>query len=183
MSFNQSILLSLAVVVLSLTFSCKNDDDGGNKDPDTLTSTCCQVPHLEACVGGAEIFIPNAFTANADGFNDIFYPFGGQGIKEIISFKIYKENDIVFEEQNFQPNDPGRGWDGILPDGTIEDGVFTYTISITNVADETYDFDGAVCCRTGFFPCVDLENHCVYGVQHDGAGGFDLTLPNLEDCQ
>ncbi|MFT5167543.1 MAG: hypothetical protein ACI8P3_002781 [Saprospiraceae bacterium] len=184
MKFNKSILFSLAVGIVIFSLSCKNDDEvSANNKPVTFENTCCQIPHLEACVGGAKVFVPNAFTANEDGVNDIFIPYGGDGVKEISSFKIFNENEIVFEVSNFQPGDQTYGWDGRLPDGTIEEGIFTYTISITNINNETVDFDGAVCCRTSYFSCVDLEKHCVYGNQQDYAGGFDYTRPSGENCQ
>ena len=188
MKLKHNILFIFMTLTLCASQSCKSDDDGmgGDGQVDTFITTCCEIPHLEGCVGGAEFYVPNAFTANGDGFNDVFLIFGSQGVKEISSFKIFNSNsDMVFEKFNFQPNDLAFGWDGRLPDGMIVEGIYSYTVEVTNVADETTSFDGSVCCRTSVdvLPCVDHEQHCAYSTQHNGNGGFEPTLPTFEDCE
>ena len=187
MKLKNYFLFYLLTAVLCIAQSCKDDDDngpGGNQ-MDTFTTTCCEIPHLEGCIGGAEFYLPNAFTPNGDGINDIFYVLGGIGIKEVASFKIFDgAGNIVFEDFNFQANDPANGWDGRLTDGTITDGVYSYTIVVINLTDETSEFEGSVCCRSSFpMPCVDHEQHCAYAIQHNGNGRFDPALPNPEDCE
>ena len=185
MKLSTLFLNCLLALLLTISFSCKDDDESMEEEQaDPFTASCCEIPHLEGCVGGANIFVPNAFTANADGFSDIFYVHGGQGVKEIVEFKIFDaDGNIVYEAYNFQPNDFDFGWDGSLPDGTVVDAVYSYTVSVTNIANVTVEFEGQVCCRTGFFACVDNEQHCVYSTQHDGNGGFEPTLPPFEECQ
>jgi len=187
---NNSYLLLILVFLFSLTQACKSDDEGngnGQNEEETFDNTCCKVPHLEACVGGAKVYVPNAFTPDSDGFNDIFTIFGGQGLSEVVSFKVLKsDGTIVHESMNFSPNDHSFGWDGLLPDGTIQLDVYDYEISIKNIAEEIFSFEGKVCCRTtgaDNFPCVDLEKNCAYSTQHDGNGGFDPAVPNFETCQ
>lgn len=180
--------LLLCLGVFALLFSaCKDDDDNGNGNGGETTNACCQIPHLEACIGGGKVFVPNAFTPNGDGINDIFYPFTGIGIKEITSFKIFNENGtIIFEANNFRGNDPTRSWDGSLFDGTIANGVYAYSIDITNLKDETQFFDGSVCVRSGFdpLPCVDFEKHCAYGNQYNPfTEEFNAFVTSDEVCQ
>ncbi len=181
-----NIRFLLLFVCSFFLYSCGDDDDNsGDGNPDNVIS-CCEIPHLEACAGGANIFVPNAFTPNANGVNDLFYPHGGTGVKEIKSFKIFDENNtIIYDVYNFQANDPIFGWDGELNDGTIVEAVYQYTLEVENVAGELFDFEGSVCVRpyVNPFPCVEFEKHCAFSAQHDGNGGFEPTLESFENCQ
>ncbi|MCB0762527.1 MAG: gliding motility-associated C-terminal domain-containing protein, partial [Flavobacteriales bacterium] len=55
----------------------------------------------------SSIDVPDAFTPNGDGVNDIIYV-DGWGIKELLEFKIYNRwGELVFETSNLE-----EGWDG-----------------------------------------------------------------------
>lgn len=74
----------------------------------------------------SEIFIPNAFTPDADGINDILYV-QGSGIKIIKNLRIYSRwGELVFEKTNFLPNDPSNGWDGKIRGKAASQDVFVY---------------------------------------------------------
>ena len=74
----------------------------------------------------SEIFIPNAFTPDGDGINDILFV-QGSGIKLIKSFKIYSRwGELVFERTNFQPGDKSNGWDGKVRGKPASQDVFVY---------------------------------------------------------
>ena len=48
------------------------------------------------------IFIPNAFSPNGDGQNDLFIIYGGLGVEEIENFQIFSRwGDLVFEKNLF----------------------------------------------------------------------------------
>ncbi len=73
------------------------------------------------------IFIPNAFSPDGDGANDIFMIFGGQGVVEVLSFRIYDRwGELVFEDSNFTTNDPEHGWDGTFRGQESNPGVFVF---------------------------------------------------------
>jgi gliding motility-associated-like protein len=78
------------------------------------------------------VFIPNVFSPNGDGINDIFYIFGDQHqIVNIKNFLIFNRwGDQLFEATNFQPNDPTHGWDGRFKDELVNPGVFVYTVEV-----------------------------------------------------
>jgi gliding motility-associated-like protein len=74
----------------------------------------------------SEIFIPNAFSPDGDGINDILF-IQGSGIKLIKSFKIYSRwGELVFERTNFLPGDPSNGWDGKIRGKAASQDVFIY---------------------------------------------------------
>lgn len=93
----------------------------------------------EGCIGkdlvkvrvfcdGANVTMPNAFTPNNDGNNDIFYVRGtGFTVK---SFAIYNRlGQEVFRKENFSANDPKYGWDGTFNGQPISDAAgFVYML-------------------------------------------------------
>lgn len=75
-----------------------------------------------------QAFLPNAFTPNGDGENDVFYP-RGAGLSLIKSFRIYNRwGELLFERTNIQVNDAANAWDGsYLGDRPIPD-VYVYVV-------------------------------------------------------
>jgi gliding motility-associated-like protein len=74
----------------------------------------------------SEIFIPNAFSPDGDGINDILFV-QGSGIKLIKSFRIFSRwGELVFERTNFQTGDPSNGWDGKIRGKAASQDVFVY---------------------------------------------------------
>ena len=74
----------------------------------------------------ANISMPGAFTPNRDGKNDFYYPLT-IGIKIIRKFLIYNRyGQLVFEKNNFLPNNKTNGWDGTFKglDQTTESYVY-----------------------------------------------------------
>jgi gliding motility-associated-like protein len=84
------------------------------------------------------IFIPNVFSPNGDGFNDVFMIYGGLGIDEIESFQIFSRwGDLVFAENNFQPNDSTKGWNGSFKGERMNPAVFVFFAKIKYTNGET----------------------------------------------
>ncbi|NIG53288.1 PKD domain-containing protein [Chitinophaga sp. Cy-1792] len=74
----------------------------------------------------ANIFIPNTFSPNRDGVNDIFY-IRGRGVKEVRSFKIFNRwGQLLFERYNFNPDDISKGWDGTFKGQVLTPDVYVY---------------------------------------------------------
>lgn len=74
------------------------------------------------------IYIPNVFSPNEDGTNEIFYIYAKENtIKIINSLQIYTRwGELVFEVYDFPPNDPQYGWDGFFRGVPMNSGVFVY---------------------------------------------------------
>ena len=59
-----------------------------------------------------KIFIPNAFSPNGDGVNDIFSIYGNIDLKEIVSLDIFNRwGELIFQGANLNA---GEGWDGMI---------------------------------------------------------------------
>lgn len=77
-----------------------------------------------------QVFIPNAFTPDGDGVNDILMV-RGTGIVMVKSFRIFNRwGVIVFERSNFSPNEPSFGWDGKINGKVSPSEVFVYAAEV-----------------------------------------------------
>jgi len=80
---------------------------------------------------GANVFIPNTFSPNADGANDIFYV-RGTGLFNIKTIKIFNRwGEMVYAQSGIRPNDANTGWDGTFKGQKLNPDVFVYVIEIT----------------------------------------------------
>ncbi len=79
-----------------------------------------------------DVFIPNAFTPNDDGFNDIFYINANDlMIKQVNKFQVFSRwGELVFTAEDFQPNLPDHGWDGFFKGEKLNPNVFVYYAEI-----------------------------------------------------
>lgn len=92
------------------------------------------------------VYIPNIFTPNDDGINDLFMiQAGGDQISEITEFQIFDRwGEVVFTANNFQPNDPSFGWDGQLRGQELNPGVFVYWVRVEFIDGFSMIFKGDI---------------------------------------
>jgi gliding motility-associated-like protein len=79
---------------------------------------------------GQNYFMPNTFSPNGDGVNDVFAP-RGSGLARISSLKIFNRwGELVFERRNFMANDrsPSGGWDGTYKGKPASADVYVYMV-------------------------------------------------------
>lgn len=75
-----------------------------------------------------QLFIPNLFSPNGDGMNDVFYP-RGVGLKEITSFRVFDRwGEIVFEKTNMNLNVESEGWNGTFKGKELAPDVYVYML-------------------------------------------------------
>lgn len=91
------------------------------------------------------IYIPNVFSPNDDGNNDIFTIGALDAIvRSLDIFYIYDRwgNPIfILENVNY---DSSIGWDGKFNNQPVQNGVYTYLIQLELIDGEVYNFSGAV---------------------------------------
>jgi gliding motility-associated-like protein len=76
----------------------------------------------------SQLFIPNSFTPNGDGKNDVFYP-RGTGVSIIKSFRIYNRwGNEVFERSDININDESNAWDGTYNGAIPKPDVYVWVI-------------------------------------------------------
>jgi gliding motility-associated-like protein len=76
--------------------------------------------------------IPNAFTPNGDGKNDVFYIIGSRDIQVLKEFSIYdRYGQKIFQVKNVPPNNPTYGWRGRTGSGTeLPQGSYAYAVTV-----------------------------------------------------
>ena len=166
-------------------YSCGGDDDVVECQTPSFEESCCSNAPLDTTAGTISVYVPNAFTPNADGFNDLLVIFGGPGVSQIISYEIFQNDQLFFSAENIPPNEFSFGWDGQNQDGEAAPaGIYRYNILLESTTNQMSSFTGLVCLRRGFPPsCVNQEADCRYATQHDGQGGLDEALPGFEECE
>lgn len=92
------------------------------------------------------VFIPNIFTPNYDGTNDEFVIFASQpNVLEIESLLIYDRwGALVFEKNNFMPNDPLESWNGNHRGKPALAGVYLYVATVRFLDEEVIVYKGDV---------------------------------------
>ncbi|MEM6965308.1 MAG: PKD domain-containing protein [Bacteroidota bacterium] len=92
------------------------------------------------------IAIPNIFTPNADGQNDVFTLLSNNpAVTEILDFKIFdRYGGILFSAQNFMPNDPLFGWDGRFKGRLVQNGHYVYQAIVQYIDGEILTKKGSV---------------------------------------
>lgn len=117
----------------------------------TLTAT-----DLNGCEGSSSItievdknrniFIPNVFSPNADGFNDEFRVYGGVGVDQVNFMRVFDRwGELVYEADNFQPIEGSdQFWDGRFNGKQMNPGVYVYMIEVSFIDNTTLLYRGDV---------------------------------------
>ncbi len=120
----------------TITYTIKVTDANGCVNSDNIT--------LIVVCNDKNVFMPNTFSPNNDGVNDIFYP-RGTGLFTIQSMKIFNRwGQMVFQRANLVPNDPSAGWDGKYNGKVLNIDVYTYIIEIVCENSQTISIKGNV---------------------------------------
>lgn len=97
-----------------------------------LGDTDCETSALSAAVTGTagnpqgnKIFVPNVFTPNGDGFNDVHYVYGNTIVG--VTMRYYNQ----FGQQIFETKDQRVGWDGTMGGRQQPVGVYIYVLRAT----------------------------------------------------
>ena len=110
--------------------------------PNQTTSYVVRVVSKEGCMDDAfvrivvnkegGVYIPNGFSPNGDGTNDIFFVFArSEAVRQVNAFKVFNRwGESMFEAYDFQPNNPANGWDGQFRGQPLNPGVFVYFAEI-----------------------------------------------------
>lgn len=98
---------------------------------DTITG-CTDVDNLIIRVKKErETFIPNVFSPNNDGINDVLMIYGRTGMTQVKRFAVFdRMGEQLFNQENFQPDDPQFGWDGSFRGKRMNSGVFVWLAEI-----------------------------------------------------
>ena len=94
----------------------------------------------------AKVFIPNVFSPNGDGVNDVWVVHGGIGVERIVDISIYNRwGQQLFSRTDCPLNDPACGWNGEVGAGEkMNPGVYVYTCTVKLVNGELEQYNGSI---------------------------------------
>lgn len=91
------------------------------------------------------VYIPNVFSPNGDGFNDLFTIFAGSDVVEVKGFVIFDRwGNMLYQKGPFLPNDSQYGWDGTFEGQEMNAAVYVYYAEIVFADGLTEVFKGDV---------------------------------------
>ncbi|MFL5787765.1 MAG: PKD domain-containing protein [Flavisolibacter sp.] len=92
----------------------------------------------------ANVFVPNTFSPNGDGMNDVFYV-RGRGLDRVKSLRIFNRwGQVVFEQTNFPVNDATYGWNGTFKGNKPIPDVYVYQLEVFCENSQVIHFEGNV---------------------------------------
>jgi gliding motility-associated-like protein len=110
------------------------------------TAGCSVSDEIKVTVQKAKrIFLPNAIRPASNEFNDIFTVFAGAEVTQVRSMRIYDRwGEMLFENQNFVPNEPQFGWSGRARGDEVNPGVYVYVVEVEYFDGSSEVFSGDV---------------------------------------
>ncbi|MBK8490520.1 MAG: gliding motility-associated C-terminal domain-containing protein [Saprospirales bacterium] len=77
------------------------------------------------------VFIPNIFSPNDDGKNDVFFIQAGPQVQQIRTLMVFNRwGESIFHAENFRPNDESMGWDGAHRGKPVDPGVYAWFVEV-----------------------------------------------------
>lgn len=119
---------------IEYTIEAKNEGGCSTQDKVSVFVLC----------NNANVFVPNTFSPNGDGANDVFYP-RGSGVFKILNLKVFNRwGQIVYDRSNINPNDASAGWDGTYKGNTLSPDVFVYVLQVVCDNNSILTFKGNI---------------------------------------
>lgn len=87
----------------------------------------------------ANVFVPNAFTPNGDGLNDVARPIL-VGIKELRYFTLFNR----YGEVVYTTTKQGAGWDGVYKDNKQNQGAYVWQLQAVDINGDVINQKGAI---------------------------------------
>lgn len=159
---------------------------------DTLDySLCCQNAPLEYQVGDYYVYVPNVFTPNYDGINDVFFPYIGDSIVTIDSIAISLPQGFPLSGDLFTVSNvlvdsfEHYIWDGWNPlDSTFYSGPFDYSLVLSLSTGQSLSLSGSACaviCDSYDDEVIINLGNCSTSIQVDTTGVYDPQLSLSSD--
>lgn len=124
------------VITQPITYQVHVTNPGGCEATDEVV--------VEPICATDQVFVPNTFSPNGDGRNDLFYPMG-RGVSAIKSLRVFNRwGEVVFERINFMANDPTAGWNGTYKGRTLSPDVYVYVMVVLCYNNQSVEMKGNV---------------------------------------
>jgi gliding motility-associated-like protein len=104
-------------------------------------TSCSDTTEMNVCVTeGFSFWMPNTFTPDGDGINDVFIPKGTGWMENFYSFEIINKWGVTV----FKTTDQNTFWDGKTGGGRNTDDVYAWIVNVRDIRNRTYEFTGHV---------------------------------------
>ena len=92
------------------------------------------------------VYIPNTFSPDNDGINDVFTIYGGEDVVSVARLMIFDRwGSLLYQRDNFAPNDENGGWDGRYPNGLeAAQGVYPYFCLVQFIDGRIRRYEGGI---------------------------------------
>lgn len=133
-------------IVCFATFTNRDNGDIIRYDDTEFWGADLEMPPFVVSVPQSSLKMPNAFSPNGDGINDIYKP--KTGFKSIVEF-----HAIIFNrwgQKLFEWDDPSTGWDGTYNGTPVKDGVYYCLVKARGADGIKYSFKRDVNLLRGF---------------------------------
>ena len=92
-----------------------------------------------------DIFVPNAFSPNSDGINDVLSVFCRDTKASVLQMQVFDRwGGLVWEGVEFSVNDNSQGWDGLQGFDSLHPGVYVWTVELQFSDGKVKTFSGDV---------------------------------------
>ena len=141
-SLNKMLLLAL-ISLMTMPF-LSAQDLGSDKIVYRVTafkkgnSNMFSVSNTVEITPPVSVYIPNAFTPDGDGLNDIFIPVG-KGITEYTLQIFDRWGELIFQSSDFN-----KGWDGTYKSEPVPMGSYVYKISAKGNGSRIIEKNGSI---------------------------------------
>ncbi|HSC55008.1 MAG TPA: PKD domain-containing protein [Phnomibacter sp.] len=126
----------IATVTVKRVYTATVSNPGGCMAKDVVT--------VEPYCTADNVFMPNTFSPNNDGQNDVFYP-RGNGVSSIKSLMIFTRwGELIFQRKDFALNDVSAGWDGTFNGKPLSPDVYVYQMEVQCANNEVFAKKGNV---------------------------------------
>jgi len=160
---NSLIALSVIIVLLS----CNRSD---------ISSCCTSTPQIVNS-DTSVIALPDIFTPNADGINDILYVLRKNILSNGFSFTVLNKR----EKTVFSTTDLSIGWDGTEKGKPVKEKEYFISIQATTTSGAPINLTGTVCIIRDNCAKNAIQN-CFFSTQFNGTA-FDTNLPSYENIK
>lgn len=117
----------------TVCFVIKLISSNGSGCKDSLERLVCVKPAFT-------FYMPNAFTPNGDGLNDVLIPYGRSWVSEGYKFKVFNRiGHLIYQTTNISD-----GWDGKIKGSLGQNDIYFWRVRVTDYYGETHDYEGRV---------------------------------------
>lgn len=110
----------------------------------TNQKNCIARDQITIHIEKTNVYLPNVIStsSNTDAY---FTVFAGEGVAQVLSLQVYSRNgSLVFERENFTPNDPLKGWNGRCRGKVVQSGVYPFLAVLEYRDGQKKSFQGSI---------------------------------------